>query len=181
MASLGLEYIEYLLSSDSEPEIVPESPPAVPSTNPELGPVTESTPSFTFPLPPLNRQYSTYEEAREAVNTFARPYGYAVISIRSKFTKKGVKKTVPLIYDRGRPLHNDDLDLDKPHKRRRTTTLRLGYPFKITLRLHLEIGLWHLTIENPTYNHKPSPVSTHPIQRALDLTYKKSELAHALS
>ena len=56
IASLGLEY---LLSLDSELEIVPESLPIVLSTNPELGLVTEliteSILSFTFPLPLLNR------------------------------------------------------------------------------------------------------------------------------
>ncbi|KAJ5940713.1 hypothetical protein N7516_000881 [Penicillium verrucosum] len=39
MASIGLEYL--LSDSDSELEIVPESLPAVPSTNPE--PITQSS------------------------------------------------------------------------------------------------------------------------------------------
>ncbi|CAI7576573.1 unnamed protein product, partial [Penicillium glandicola] len=92
MASLGLTYLESDL--DSDPEIVPESPPAVPSTQP-------TTETFTFPLPPLNQHFRTLEEGIEAVNTFARPYGYTVTSRRSKSTKKGVKKIIRLICDRG--------------------------------------------------------------------------------
>ncbi|OQE42460.1 hypothetical protein PENNAL_c0047G07588, partial [Penicillium nalgiovense] len=64
MASLGLSYLD---SSDSDPEMVPESPPAIPSTQSYTQPITEPSPLpstetpaeplFTFPLPPLNQEY----------------------------------------------------------------------------------------------------------------------------
>jgi hypothetical protein len=79
------------------------------------------------------------------VNTFTRLYGYAVVSRRSKFIKKGVKKTFRLIYDRGRkPLSNRllspsnrPLSPNPPVKKRKITTRTLEYPFKIALRLDL--------------------------------------------
>ncbi|CDM36446.1 hypothetical protein CBS147339_9703 [Penicillium roqueforti] len=151
MASLGLEYLEYLLSSDSETEIVPESPPTEPITKPITEPSTEppsteppstqlpsteSTPSFTFPLPPIDQTYPTSEEAIVSINTFARPHGYAVTSKRSKNTKKGVKKAVYLCCDRGCIYIPQDLE-----KKRRTTTLANNCPFAITLRLDLYIDI----------------------------------------
>ncbi|KAJ5243941.1 hypothetical protein N7489_004037 [Penicillium chrysogenum] len=186
MASLGLAYLD---SSDADPvsdcEIVPESPPTLPSTNPTIPALPSNLPStetpsetFTFPILPVNQQFRTHEEAREAVNTFARPHGYAVTSIRSKFTKKGVKKTVPLICDRGREPETNT-DEPRPQKRQRST-LRLRCPFKMTLRLNLLTGLWYLTIENPVHNHPPSPASTHPIQRALDLDNKRDNVENRL-
>ena len=182
MASLGLEYLEYLLSSDSETEIVAESPPTEPITEPPITeplstqlPSTESTPSFTFPLPPIDQTYPTSEEAIVSINTFARPHGYAVTSKRSKNTKKGVKKAVYLCCDRGRTYVPQDLE-----KKRRTTTLANNCPFAITLRLDLHTDIWRLTIENPTHNHESSPPSTHAIQRSLELTHKKDEIENAL-
>ncbi|KAJ5441771.1 hypothetical protein N7491_004177 [Penicillium cf. griseofulvum] len=163
MASLGLEYLES--DSSDDPDRVPESPPPVPSTNPgtEPGPVT---------------QFRTREEGIAAINEFARPHGYAVTSRRSKTTKKGVVKTIRLICDRGRvPAEVTEEPLAK---RRNTNTLATGCPFRIALRLNLTTDHWHLTIENPTHNHLPSPASTHTTQRAIELTHKKDKVENAI-
>ncbi|OQE59258.1 hypothetical protein PENNAL_c0329G06460 [Penicillium nalgiovense] len=184
MASLGLSYLE---SSDSDPEIVPESPPAMPSTQSHTQPITETLasetstePLFTFPLPPLNQQYRTPEEGAEALNTFARPYGYAVTIRRSKYTKKGIKKSVYLCCDRGREVKQEDTE--ETAKKRRTTTLACGCPFMIVLRLDSITGLWRPTIDDSKskHNHLPSPASTHMAQRKLELTHKKDEIENAL-
>lgn len=50
----------------------------------------------------------------------------------------------------------------------------------IVLRLDLQSGIWHTIVSNSTYNHEPSPPSTHPAQRALELIYKKDEVENAL-
>ncbi|KAJ5855724.1 uncharacterized protein N7529_009668 [Penicillium soppii] len=50
----------------------------------------------------------------------------------------------------------------------------------MTLRLDLQANLWRITIENPSFNHTPSPASTHPIQRALELKHKKYKVDSAL-
>lgn len=186
MASLGLEYLES--DPDSDPEIVPESPLATPITESRspAAPITESplampTLSFTFPLPPTDRTYHTPEEGVEAINSFARPHGYAVTTRRSKFTQKGkgIKKTVFLCCDRGRKVTEQPEDPPQA-KRRNTSTLALGCPFMIVLRLDLQSGIWHTTVSNSTHNHEPSPPSTHPAQRALELTHKKDKVENAL-
>ncbi|KAJ6150050.1 hypothetical protein N7471_001249 [Penicillium samsonianum] len=134
MASLGLVYLES--DPDSDPEIVPESPPAVPSTesfSPAM-PSTESPVLYTMPLPPIGSEYSTPEEGLAAINDLGRTHGYAVSSIRTKFTKKGVKKTIRLRYDRGLVLR--DRPNDGPERKRQTTTLQNECPFGISLRLN---------------------------------------------
>jgi hypothetical protein len=90
------------LPSDSEPKAIPESPPALPS-------LYDAPPSLhIFPLPPLDTYYDTYYDTPEhgitTINALGRQYGYAVLILRLKRTKKGVIKTVRLYCDRGRPI-----------------------------------------------------------------------------
>lgn len=124
---------------------------------------TVTTESWTFPLPPLSQTFSTSDEGVSAINDFARPYGYAVSTLRSKFTAKGVKKTVHLVCD---------------HTRKQTTEVRnavnhptraLSCQFAVALRLDLAANLWRLTIRNATHNHGSSGPSTHPIHRRREL------------
>ena len=96
MASLGLAYLDS--DPDSEPEIVPESPPALPST--ESPPVLLSTESPAIPLPPLDQSYTTLKAAIAAIDDYGRAHGYTMVTRRSKRIKKGVKKTVRLYCDR---------------------------------------------------------------------------------
>ncbi|KAJ5251596.1 hypothetical protein N7489_002006 [Penicillium chrysogenum] len=174
MASLGLAYLD---SSDSDPgsdcEIVPESPPALPISEslptlpsteivPESPPALPSTPQM--PLPPLSQQYDTPEDGINAINLLARPHGFAVSTLRSKTTKRGVRKTVRLYCDRGRMQRNRRPDGD-PERKRQTTTLAIECPFTVSLRLNQETNLWHITIKNLEHNHGPSPASTHSLQR----------------
>jgi hypothetical protein len=117
MASLGLVYLD---SSDSDPssdyKIVPESPPGLlitESPSPALLSTETLSETFTFPIPPIGLEYSTLEEGLAAINTLGRIYRYTVLSIRTKFIKKGVKKTMRLRYDRGHVLRdrpNDGLE-----------------------------------------------------------------------
>ncbi|KAJ6142418.1 hypothetical protein N7471_001906 [Penicillium samsonianum] len=114
MASLSLDYLDSDL--DSDPEVIPESPPALPSTlpSPEIGTEPINLPSTEIPLPPLDQSYATPEAGITAINDHGRVYGYAVISRRSKRTKKGVKKTIRLSCDRWRtipPETQDDLSV----------------------------------------------------------------------
>ena len=141
--------------SDSEPEAIPESPPTLPSlhappslqnTAPSLHDAPPSLPTaipessplilslHTFPLPPLDPQYDTPEQGIAAINAFGRAYGYAVAILRSKVTKKGVKKTVRLCCDRGRRVRPDD-GPDGPTRKRQTTSLSIECLFLISLRL----------------------------------------------
>jgi hypothetical protein len=72
------------------------------------------------------------------MNMFTRPYGYAVTSQRSNITKKGAKKTVRLICDRGRKLKDDPA----PKKRLDiTTTSACKCLLSIAVHLGLPTGL----------------------------------------
>ena len=130
-------------------------------------------------LPPTDRTYTTSDEAKDAINDFLRPRGYAVTIRRSKTTKKGVKKTVRLICDHGRRREAYAYRL-LPKKRVNTTTKALECPFSMALRRDLGTDLWHVTIENPSHNHEPSPASTHAVQRTLELTHKREQIITAL-
>ncbi|KAJ6131685.1 hypothetical protein N7471_006900 [Penicillium samsonianum] len=175
MASLGLAYLDSDL--DSDPEVVPESPPAVPSLQTEpLSQITmpslpvevgllaipsppSPVPSISMPIPPLDQQFSSPEEGIAAINTFAR-----------------VKKTVRLCCDRGRT-HRDRLDHDR---QRQTTTIANDCPFSLSLRLNLETNTWSLTMENGTHNHEPTPASTHAAQRSQELSEKTEDIRKEL-
>ncbi|KAJ5822445.1 hypothetical protein N7447_004785 [Penicillium robsamsonii] len=126
--------------SDSEHEAIPESPPMPPSLHHAPPSLHHAPPSlhdaipesYTFPLPPLPQQYDTPEQGIVAINIFGRQHGYAVSTLRSKRTKKGVLKTVRLCYDRGRRLRNSP---NSPTRKRETTSLAIKCPFSISLRL----------------------------------------------
>lgn len=145
MASLSLDYLDSDL--DSDPEVIPESPPALPSTlpSPEIGTEPINLPSTEIPLPLLDQSYATPEAGITAINDHGRVYGYAVISRRSKRTKKGVKKTIRLSCDRWRtipPETQDDLSIPDTNLSvsRNPTTLANKCPFAISLRLQHNTG-----------------------------------------
>lgn len=191
MASLGLAYLDSDL--DSEPEIVPESPPALPTTeSPPTLPSTESPPTLfstespAIPLPPLDQSYTTLEAAIAAIDDHSRAHGYAMVSRRSKRTKKGVKKTVRLRCDRYGILpseRTENLDVDTNRTTtgiRNMTTVGNVCPFALSLRLQHDTQTWYTTVENPSHNHDPSPTPTHTIHRQRELANKADQIKQQL-
>jgi hypothetical protein len=176
MASLGLAYLD---SSDSDCEIVPESPPGLPITESPSPALPSTELAVTLPLPPLDQQFETEEAGYTTLNNFARQYGYALVSTRSKRTKKGVKKTVRLRCDRYSAVPhepndsghypNDSVRYPNDSGQRRSITLSNECLFAISLRLQLDTQLWYITVENLSHNYSLSPISTHPIHRRNEL------------
>lgn len=123
-----------------------------------------------FPLPPLDCKYDTAEEAIEAINDFASDHGYAVTTLRSRTTKKGVKKHVQLKCDRG--------GIFKPKGRdiRKTNTIATGCPFDITVRRLQDDGQWAFTVTNSMHNHEPSDATTHVALRQQELRQKADSI-----
>jgi hypothetical protein len=73
--------------------------------------------------------------------------------------------------DRGRPARaRPEAEGATLERKRQTTTLSNNCPFAMAIRLNLETDRWSLTVENASHNHAPSPLSTHPIQRSLELS-----------
>ncbi|OGE46879.1 hypothetical protein PENARI_c095G04295 [Penicillium arizonense] len=164
--------------SDSEPEAIPESPPALPSLHNAPPSLQNTAPSlYILPLPPLDTHYDTPEQGISAINAFGRAHGYAVAILRSKITKRGVKKTVRLCCDRSRRVRPDD-GPDGPTRKRQTTSLAIECPFLISLRL--QEGRWNLTVENQHHNHEPSPPLTHAPHRMKELNTKASNIEKQL-
>ena len=138
-------------------DAIPESLPTMPSL-------------YTFPLPPLDQHYDTPEQGIAAINAFGALNGYAVTLLRSKKTKRGVRKVIYICCDRGRLVSARARPKGALERKRQTTTLSNNCPFAIALRLNLGTGKWSITVGNATHNHAPSPLSTHLIQRSLELS-----------
>lgn len=118
----------------------------------------------------LNETFRTSKEGLAAVNTFVRPHGYAVSTLRSKVNTTGAKKRAHICCDRRRKPKPNIVDNQSTKKRRRNNTSQaVGCPFAMSLRLDLQANLWHLTHGNAAHNHLPSPSSTHPAQRAAEV------------
>jgi hypothetical protein len=185
MASLGFAYLmdsESKSNAEREPKIIletqpdPDLPtqplplPPQPIGSPEVT-VQSAQPTITMPLPPLTDTYNSPEEGIAAINTFARNHGYAVSTLRSKTTKKGIKKTVRLCCDRGRANRRS---ATAPKRQRETAILANECPFSMSLRL--QDTIWILTVESLTHNHTPSSASTHPAQRRLELSQRGTNI-----
>lgn len=139
IASLGLVYLDSDL--DSDPEIVPESLPAILSTeslspailSTESLPAIPSFPTISIPLPPLDQLYNSSDEGIAAINLFVRLYSYIVITRRLK-SRRGVKKTIYLSCNRSGTIKEYTKESYIP-KKRQTTIYINDCPFTIILRL----------------------------------------------
>ena len=134
-----------------------------------------SAESWTFPVPPLSRAYSTPDKGISAINGFAQPHGYAVTVLRSNVSEEGVKQTVHLICEHARKGKQED---HAPMKESHTRAL--SCQFTATLRPDLATGNWRLTVQNTTHSHGPSVASTHPVHRTRELLQQEDFIIAAL-
>lgn len=98
MANLQLDY---LFSDDLEPDIIPKTlllTPSIPALSNPLALSDLLALIFIIPPPPT-QQFDTPELGIMAINVFARLLGYAVLTIRSKRDRYGVKSVVYLCCD----------------------------------------------------------------------------------
>lgn len=167
----------------NEPADEPTNQPAgIPAESPTAGGPTEAptlpeadVTMVTIPLPSLDTEYNTAEEAITAINDFALDYGYAVVKRRSKKTKskygEGVLKKVQLACDRGGVYTSRVATADR---KRKTASMVIGCPFDIAVRLRGD--KWVLTVANDLHNHEPSLPTTHQAQRKLELQRKDEQI-----
>ena len=130
--------------------------------------------SDLMPPPPTDQTYETAEHAIKAINQFTKYHGYALTKRRSKVhaSTKEVRK-IWLQCDRGRQYKTR---IDENQRVKKRTSTCNDCPFKTILQRAFPDHLWVLTIENPRHNHEPSPVSTHPSLRRLELDDKSERI-----
>src|SRR6266480_3846656 len=119
--------------------------------------------------PPPEATYNNLNQAKEAVQKWARQEGYAVVELRSKKSEHRdldmrVKCKVWMICDKGgKPqLLADTL--------RNTGMRKTDCPFQLTITRNHVMTKWTVTISNSEHNHGPSGnASAHPAHRKRDL------------
>ena len=125
-------------------------------------------------MSPTDQTYETAEHAIKAINQFTKLHGYALTKRRSKVhaSTKEVRK-IWFQCDRGRQYKTR---IDENQRVKKRTSRCNDCPFKTILQRAFPDHLWVLTIENPRHNHEPSPVSTHPSLRRLELEDKSERI-----
>ena len=131
-------------------------------TTPPTSPSTMST----MRPPPTETQY-------EMIHHFTRDGGYSVSTLKS-YSKYGIKKIVRLCCTRERHYREQQ---NKNSQTRQTTTLAIGCPFDIAVRLR-QTNRWEITYGETLHNHGPARLSTQHIHRTQELLIKASSIDH---
>jgi hypothetical protein len=129
-------------------------------------------------LPPEDT-YSSREELFTAINTWAKPRGYAFSTGRSRKTQSG-RTSIHFICDRGAGRPSPDLE----KRRRKTSIRRTGCQFSVIAKESIDGATWSLR-HRPAHvlsyhNHGPSiaPLA-HPRHRQISEAHE--EAIHGLS
>ena len=118
--------------------------------------------------PPLEIEYQSLEQARDAVNTHALAEGYALTVMHNRTVgnkKNGPIKTVILHCSKGR--RTKKREQEPAQKRRRMgSSTSTGCPFKASIRK--QGNFWKVQVEDGEHNHDAfANKSAHPQGRAL--------------
>lgn len=114
-------------------------------------------------LPPPESIHSSFDEALNYCQTWAKEHGYALSkSSTKKLYKGGPYITAFLQCDRGETYKSTA-------QVRKSSTRATGCPFKCQIRLIKHESHYQFITHNPTHNHPPSWSATaHPIHRRID-------------
>ena len=114
----------------------------------------------------------------EGLNKHAGPEGYAVVTARSKKSKKGVDRIVYIRCDRG---GKASLNLAGFGRRLHSGTRLMECPFSAVGKRNKEGGWYLEVIRNGGHNHTPTLASAHPALRRLAMTEKVQESISSLT
>lgn len=109
-------------------------------------------PTFILPTPPDGQAFHTEKEALDAIKELALLHGYAVSTLRTNRSKKGIKNKIQLCCTRGRQY----LQRCSSTHVQQTTPQAINCPFSLLLRLNTDAGTWHLEVRNNAHNHPPA-------------------------
>lgn len=139
--------------------------PSSPSAAPLAVSPAASPEAMALAPPPAWKVYDSLEDLIKFVNTHASTQGYAVITARSKLSKKGIKRKVHLRCDRGGK-SSGPLGRKRQHAGTRMTQC----PFSIIAKLDPISQRWGFVVHIAHHNHEPTKASSHPALRKLAYT-----------
>ena len=123
--------------------------------------------------PPSHEPFQTLKTGLKYTNDYAPAQGYAVVTARTKNSKKGDKRKAWIRCDRGGKTSGPT-----GFDRRQHTAFRLiDCPFLLILKLELGFG-WALTLENTTHNHAYTLTGSHSVHRKAALTQKMLDIIY---
>jgi hypothetical protein len=95
----------------------------------------------------MEQVFETREQLLASIQQHTLAHGYAITTVSSS---KG--RNITLSYDRG-GYYQDQINAPDGAKRRKTSTKRIGYPFRFYAK-KLRNNQWEIQVRNPSYNHK---------------------------
>ena len=123
--------------------------------------------------PPPHEPFQTLEAGLKYINDYALAQGYAVVTARTKNSKKGDKRKAWIRCDRGGKTPGPT----GFGRRQHTTSRLIECPFLLILKLELGFG-WALTLKNTTHNHAGTLAGSHPVHRKAALTQEVLDIIH---
>jgi hypothetical protein len=125
--------------------------------------------------PPMEQVFDTREQLLASIQEHAISYGYAITIIRS-----ARDRNICLGCDRGGYYH-DRIDAPEGAKRRKTSTKRIGCPFRLYAK-KLDTSQWEIQVRDPTHNHEPDDnMIGHSLARRRQLTEDQNNTIKHLS
>jgi hypothetical protein len=117
----------------------------------------------------MQQVFDTREQLLASIQEHALSHGYAITIIRSSRDRN-----ICLGCDRG-GLYYDRIDASEGAKRRRTSTKRIGCPFRLYAK-KLNTSQWEIQVRDPTHNHEPDDnMIGHPIARRRQFTEDQTQ------
>jgi hypothetical protein len=125
--------------------------------------------------PPTEQVFETREQLLASIQQHALAHGYAITTISSSRDRN-----ITLGCDRGGRYH-DRIDAPDGAKRRKTSTKRIGCPFRLYAK-KLDTGQWEIQVRDPIHNHDADDnMIGHPIVRRRQFTKDQIQTIQHLS
>ena len=144
-------------------------------------PPVSAAPAGPMSLAPPPISGEVYDDAKlliQGINKHAGPEGYAVVTARSKKSKKGVDRLVYLRCDRGGKASLNSAGFGR---RLHSGTRLIECPFSAVGKRNKEGGWYLEAIRNGGHNHTPTLASAHPVLRRLAMTEEVRESITSLT
>ncbi len=135
-------------------------------------------PMSLAPPPVLGKVYDDVKLLIEGLNKHAGPEGYAVVTARSKKSKKDVDRIVYIRCDRGGKASLNSAGFGR---RLHSGTRLMECPFSAVGKRNKEGGWYLEVIRNGVHNHTPTLASAHPALRRLAMTEEVRESISSLT